>query len=203
LLSDTLIGAILEQAGLDEDVVHMTMKVSKPYGEVVLGFSCLDAAERCVAHFEGCEWGQPVWAQMTNLPEVAPAWVGMSAEAQAFTPMFFGWDAAAMQAPVDTGEGWGYGDPLAIYSSEADAVSDVDTPGSVLSAAAAAWAPGTTILTAGASEFVPGALCVGVGAGSNGAKAAPRPAVSDTSTEVSEWEEDRESNRPAECAASA
>lgn len=56
-----------------EDVVHMTMKVSKPYGEVVLGFSCLDAAERCVAHVEGCEWGQPVWAQMTNLPEALGA----------------------------------------------------------------------------------------------------------------------------------
>jgi hypothetical protein len=56
--------AVLQQAGLESDVVNSQPKAGKPCGEVLLTLSGGDAAKRCVQHFQGRTW-DPSGAKVT------------------------------------------------------------------------------------------------------------------------------------------
>jgi len=56
LLTEDCMEAILQQAGLDEDVSEIKISKGSPCGEVFLTFGNADAAELCISHFNGRHW---------------------------------------------------------------------------------------------------------------------------------------------------
>jgi len=58
LLTDLMMEAVLQQAGLDSCVTSFTAKPGKPVGEATINFSNHMAAEQCMSHFTDCLWGQ-------------------------------------------------------------------------------------------------------------------------------------------------
>jgi hypothetical protein len=70
ILSEPMVLAMLQQAGLLEEVVTFSTCEGDPCGEAHVSFSSVDSALRCVYHFEGCQWdasGTEVTAKMTAL----------------------------------------------------------------------------------------------------------------------------------------
>jgi hypothetical protein len=56
LLVDSCLEAILQQAGLQNDVASFSTKRGSPCGEAVVVLSSADAAQRCVKHFDKRRW---------------------------------------------------------------------------------------------------------------------------------------------------
>jgi len=70
ILSEPMMLAMLQQAGLLEEVITFSTCEGDPCGEAHVSFSSVDAALRCVYHFESCQWdasGKEVIAKMTPL----------------------------------------------------------------------------------------------------------------------------------------
>jgi len=70
ILSEPMVLAMLQQAGLLEEVIRFSTCEGDPCGEVQVSFSSVDAALRCVYHFKGCQWnasGTEVTTKMTPL----------------------------------------------------------------------------------------------------------------------------------------
>lgn len=97
ILSEPMMEAVLQQAGLDSAVVGFTMKSGKPCGEATVTFSCPIAAERCATHFTGCQWDQSGREVQTRIVDLtskdkqtskparkATSWAPSPAEAAAF-----------------------------------------------------------------------------------------------------------------------
>eukprot|EP00929_Paragymnodinium_shiwhaense_P009527 TRINITY_DN113732_c0_g1_i1.p1 TRINITY_DN113732_c0_g1~~TRINITY_DN113732_c0_g1_i1.p1 ORF type:complete len:412 (+),score=83.92 TRINITY_DN113732_c0_g1_i1:118-1236(+) len=57
VLSDAMMEAMLEQAGVDNCVVKFATQHGTPNGTAVITLSQRNSAERCARHFEGCKWG--------------------------------------------------------------------------------------------------------------------------------------------------
>jgi len=60
LLSAAMMEAVIDQADLGAEVTAFTFQKSRREQgsrEVVIGFACLQAAEQCVKHFDGCQFG--------------------------------------------------------------------------------------------------------------------------------------------------
>jgi len=171
LLTQAFMEAILEQAGFGEEVVGLSTRVCKPCGEAVVGFASATIAARCAAHFQGCVWseaGKGVTAKVISVgaSDNAPSTLAKP-KLSAAAPAFKPMRSDPL--PVETGGAW--------YSSEASTpTTDAETPCSRMSAAA--------------PEFVPGAE------GGSKAKVKVIGAVSDTSTEVSESEDEKDSRWP-------
>eukprot|EP00405_Crypthecodinium_cohnii_P042988 CAMPEP_0206566392 /NCGR_PEP_ID=MMETSP0325_2-20121206/24636_1 /ASSEMBLY_ACC=CAM_ASM_000347 /TAXON_ID=2866 /ORGANISM="Crypthecodinium cohnii, Strain Seligo" /LENGTH=338 /DNA_ID=CAMNT_0054069423 /DNA_START=34 /DNA_END=1050 /DNA_ORIENTATION=- len=69
LLSQMMLEAILQQAGLVGTIVQWDMKTGKTSGDVVFGFDRELQALQCVHHFSGCQWdpsGPPVTAKVIS-----------------------------------------------------------------------------------------------------------------------------------------
>lgn len=56
LLTEVMLEAVLEQAGLDDDVISMVPRTGKPSGHVLVTLSSFEMVERCVRHFNGRQW---------------------------------------------------------------------------------------------------------------------------------------------------
>lgn len=70
ILSEPMMEAVLQQAGL-EGVLLFSTEAGKPCGEALVSFTSREAAEKCAAHFHGCQWdpsGREVTAEVI-LPE--------------------------------------------------------------------------------------------------------------------------------------
>jgi hypothetical protein len=70
ILSEPMVLAMLQQAGLLGEIITFSTCEGDPCGEAHVSFSSVDAALRCVYHFEGCQWdasGIEVCAKMTPL----------------------------------------------------------------------------------------------------------------------------------------
>mmetsp|Transcript_57316 Transcript_57316/g.136243 ORF Transcript_57316/g.136243 Transcript_57316/m.136243 type:complete len:300 (-) Transcript_57316:192-1091(-) len=73
LLTHGTLQAILEQAGLDKDVLECRCREGQTTGEVLLQVRTWDAANSCIAHFDGCQWdksGTNVSARVVPMQEV-------------------------------------------------------------------------------------------------------------------------------------
>jgi len=71
LLSGMMLQVVFEEAGL-HDVVSSTPTCGHLVGAVVVAFSTLASAERCVRHFAGCQWdasGATVTAELQTFEE--------------------------------------------------------------------------------------------------------------------------------------
>lgn len=68
LLSNAMLEAILEEANV-KDVVGFKAEPGRPTGQVSVFFSSKVAAQKCEAHFKGCQWhpSGPVKIQLTVL----------------------------------------------------------------------------------------------------------------------------------------
>mmetsp|Transcript_48579 Transcript_48579/g.125218 ORF Transcript_48579/g.125218 Transcript_48579/m.125218 type:complete len:447 (-) Transcript_48579:517-1857(-) len=190
LLTDLMMEAVLQQAGLDSCVTGFSLKPGKPVGEAIISFSSRMAAEHCMTHFSGCQWdqsGKGVSARVISSGQEKPAAkaskkpaAGLSAKATAWEP----WQMDG-QAPV-----------LAFEQSRPDtAISllSADTPEFQPMLQAQPF-PSSTTLSAKAPEFVPGKQPQAM----NDVEAVPTPGVleprgvsSDTSTEVGESEDEK------------
>lgn len=62
---------MLEQAGVDDDLISCDFQAGEGGGEALLTFANWEAAEQCVKHFHGCQWdsaGRPVTAEFGPAP---------------------------------------------------------------------------------------------------------------------------------------
>lgn len=60
LLNEVMLEVVIEQAGFEAEVTGFTFQKGmrgEKNREVILGFTSYFAAERCLAHFDGCQWG--------------------------------------------------------------------------------------------------------------------------------------------------
>jgi len=76
LLSRAMLQVVLQQAGFELEVRFLRSRVGEPCGEVLVGFAHRATAERCAAHFRGCQWdasGTPVSARLLTPPPPRPA----------------------------------------------------------------------------------------------------------------------------------
>eukprot|EP00411_Alexandrium_monilatum_P123909 CAMPEP_0175634222 /NCGR_PEP_ID=MMETSP0097-20121207/1058_1 /TAXON_ID=311494 /ORGANISM="Alexandrium monilatum, Strain CCMP3105" /LENGTH=414 /DNA_ID=CAMNT_0016939809 /DNA_START=5 /DNA_END=1250 /DNA_ORIENTATION=+ len=64
ILSEPMMLAMLQQAGLEGDVVNFSTEEGQPCGEARIAFLSFQAALRCVRHVEGCHW-DPSGAEVT------------------------------------------------------------------------------------------------------------------------------------------
>lgn len=90
LLTEVMLEAVFQQAGLE--LLHFTVKNDK----VLVHFENQINAQKCVAHFSGCQWdksGTLVTAEMISPEDAKPSFgtaangsKGLSAEAPAFQP---------------------------------------------------------------------------------------------------------------------
>jgi hypothetical protein len=96
LLTEVMMEAILEQAGLD-NVSAFTTKTGKPTGSAVVTFSSFEMVERCLRHFHCRQWdpsgtvvGVNILSVTGHQPEAAKqdaaAGGRLSAKAQKFEP---------------------------------------------------------------------------------------------------------------------
>lgn len=207
LLSEPMMDAILQQAGVDESATGFTVKRGKPCGEAVLFFSCELAAHQCLAHFEACQWGSKSGEQ------VAAVLVGPPADCTDALPLVpLSEEASAVDEEVETmmfTEAWQAAGALTCQpffpSWEASAACKDPSSSRRLSAAAPAWVPQqrqacqAASLSANAPAFVPAAL------GEEHVKkvspkarhsAAAGGASSDASTEVGESEGEEANDSP-------
>jgi len=70
ILSEPMFLAMLQQAGFLKEVITFSTREGDPCGEAHVSFWSVDAALRCVYHFEGCQWdasGTEVTAKMISL----------------------------------------------------------------------------------------------------------------------------------------
>jgi len=186
LLTEPMMEAILEQAGLEYAVVDFTTKTGRPCGEVTVGFSCELAAQRCISHFQQCQWdqsGKQVSAEL--IESKAAAW-----PFEADLPMF---DAAAQEVDFAAFRQMLEADVAGVFSSEASSHSSADASTSTgLSAEAPVWVPGNS-LSAEAAPFVPGCLNEEKALSRKSGMSKRRPgAGSDTSTEIGESEDEKD-----------
>eukprot|EP00931_Biecheleriopsis_adriatica_P046992 TRINITY_DN27058_c0_g1_i1.p1 TRINITY_DN27058_c0_g1~~TRINITY_DN27058_c0_g1_i1.p1 ORF type:complete len:394 (+),score=96.44 TRINITY_DN27058_c0_g1_i1:133-1182(+) len=109
LLSEAMLEAIFEQAGLEGKYSQFNINGGKSSSEVVVRFPSMAAAEQCLVHFSGCHWDKtgPVTAELIPaLNAVAPASAPLqaagsgelSADAPAFEPGSF--SGFSVEAPV-------------------------------------------------------------------------------------------------------
>jgi len=80
LLSEAMLEAVLQQAGLDGHHVGFNMKGGKNTGEVIVKFSSMFSAQRCVLHFEGCQWDKSGTAVTTEILPPSDDTTKMAAE---------------------------------------------------------------------------------------------------------------------------
>eukprot|EP00927_Polykrikos_kofoidii_P040693 TRINITY_DN3473_c0_g2_i1.p1 TRINITY_DN3473_c0_g2~~TRINITY_DN3473_c0_g2_i1.p1 ORF type:complete len:339 (-),score=31.62 TRINITY_DN3473_c0_g2_i1:570-1544(-) len=69
LLTDSMMSAVLEQAGLEDGLEGFTVFPEQSCGEVIVTLSSLAACDMCVRHFSGCHWhpsGKPVTATILS-----------------------------------------------------------------------------------------------------------------------------------------
>lgn len=69
MLSDVMMEAMLEQAGLDVSALSFDLRTGRPRGQAIVTFSSRRLAEQCSRHFHGCPWGPagaPVTAQIVS-----------------------------------------------------------------------------------------------------------------------------------------
>jgi hypothetical protein len=70
ILSQTMMEAVLQQAGLDESILDIKLQVGKPCGKALVTYTSLQVVERCIRHFYGCQWdasGTPVHAEVVSV----------------------------------------------------------------------------------------------------------------------------------------
>jgi len=67
LLSEAMLEAVLQQAGLDDEHNGFTVRGGKNTGEVLVKLSSMFAAQRCVLHFDGCQWDKSGAAVTTEI----------------------------------------------------------------------------------------------------------------------------------------
>jgi hypothetical protein len=96
ILSTAMMGAVLQQARLEDQVVRFSTTLGKTLGEVQLTLVSAEAVDLCVAHFHGCRWnssGSTVAARIIPPSDVAiPSNIKretLSAEAPVFVPAWF------------------------------------------------------------------------------------------------------------------
>jgi hypothetical protein len=56
LLTEVMLEAVLEQAGVDDDVISIVPRTGKPSGHALVTLSSFEMVERCVRHFNGRQW---------------------------------------------------------------------------------------------------------------------------------------------------
>jgi len=100
LLSELMLEAVFQQAGLDCNLGFSIGGAKSPKDAVTVRFSSMLDAQRCVVHFQGCQWDKSGAAVTTEVipPAVGPKWPssanskeeegpkGMSADAPVFQP---------------------------------------------------------------------------------------------------------------------
>eukprot|EP00428_Durinskia_dybowskii_P034778 CAMPEP_0170277660 /NCGR_PEP_ID=MMETSP0116_2-20130129/38823_1 /TAXON_ID=400756 /ORGANISM="Durinskia baltica, Strain CSIRO CS-38" /LENGTH=431 /DNA_ID=CAMNT_0010528949 /DNA_START=56 /DNA_END=1346 /DNA_ORIENTATION=+ len=152
LLSPVMVEAILHQAALFDDVVVGYSITKKPRAGVTVSLSCELAAQRCPAHFRGCQWGES--------PESLVAEIVMLETPEALAARAAQWPGAALEeelAMLALQAEWG-----AAFLEEGDLPEEASPkPAAILSALSAeapAWEPSPSRLTAAAPAFVPGAV---------------------------------------------
>jgi len=115
LMSQAMLEAMLQQAGLDGMFSNLTVHAGRPYGQVHVNFASAIPAQRCVNHFQGCQWdksGPAVCAQIVppavplpklqsiakkqGKPNVDVKQITLSANAPSFEPS---WVALSAEAP--------------------------------------------------------------------------------------------------------
>jgi len=114
ILTKVMMEAVFQQAGFDGYLKEFTIQAGKA-GEVVAKFADQLAAQRCVAHFSGCQWdnksGAVVTAELVPPRETKPskhlkkkalasASNEMSAEAPAFQPSSMAPYEFSAEAPI-------------------------------------------------------------------------------------------------------
>lgn len=80
LCSKAYLETAMEQAGLEDDLVSCEAWKGETHGNAAGFFKTLQAATKCVAHFNGCRWdikGPPVSASLATLVPVRPASPGI------------------------------------------------------------------------------------------------------------------------------
>lgn len=179
ILSEPMMLATIQQAGLEGDVLHFSTHEGQPCGEARLAFSSFQAALRCSRHFEGCHW-DPSGKAVTVSME--PSIESMSGQV---------WEAAAalaganeMEQPPDDAkhlraEAPAFKPVLADIAEENQAVG----PRARLSAAAPAFVP--AVAPAAEAQAASASLGTAVAsAPTGGAPGAKLGVSSDTSTEM-------------------
>uniref|UniRef100_A0A7S1L2R3 RRM domain-containing protein n=1 Tax=Alexandrium catenella TaxID=2925 RepID=A0A7S1L2R3_ALECA len=68
ILSEPMMSAVLQQAGLEGCVLSFSTEEGQPCGEAHIAMMSFQAAVRCVQHFEGCHW-DPSGAEVTTKTE--------------------------------------------------------------------------------------------------------------------------------------
>lgn len=228
LLSSVMMEAILQQAGLhDDEVVGFSTEIGKTTGEASVSFVSESAANRCIAHFRGCKWdqsGRGVTAKLVHLaaPAKAAGQVQMAVarwQRKAWQDVASSMPAAQSSSLYDTApQDFNL---LALqqmmevsmrYLSEA---SSQDVPFSAMSVAAPAWVPtpaalqGAAAAATQAPAFIPGMLSVREleEATRKGAAAGParkaNGAGSETSTELGDSEDEKDSPKTLQAVAAA
>mmetsp|Transcript_18022 Transcript_18022/g.45480 ORF Transcript_18022/g.45480 Transcript_18022/m.45480 type:complete len:379 (+) Transcript_18022:30-1166(+) len=186
LLSEPMMEAILQQAGLDSAAAGFKTKPGKPCGEATVTFSCPIAAERCVTHFMGCQWDQSGTAVKTKVVELG------SKDKQTAKQGFD--DAFACQYMMD----------MAALGLDPSFFAALPHGGILADAAAATTfggqAPSLSALSAEASMFVPAARRsdgkVAKGRRRKTSALSEKCIGSDTSTEVGESDAEDEKGGP-------
>jgi len=111
ILSDAMMEATLQQAGLEEFVSSIDAEPGKYSGQALVTLTSLDAAMQCICHFQGRRWGgltvsaafMPLRRTSKPLSADAPAFVPSSvlaAEAPAFIPATMTTSTALKEKPV-------------------------------------------------------------------------------------------------------
>lgn len=68
LCNEACIEAILDQAGLEDQLVSCDVQQGSHGGEAVLHLSSWNAANQAVRHFQGCRWGSSLTAELGPAP---------------------------------------------------------------------------------------------------------------------------------------
>lgn len=144
-----MIGAVLEQAGLEDAVLDVSTRPGKPCGDATVSLCSVLAAEQCAQHFQGCQWdpsGATVNVRLLSSPpsaekrprsiaaaakEAKERLSGLSAKAPVFQPRLQ--EALAIAAPQKLRPHLGSSDA----STEAGEASEPeDEPGDAAAASA-------------------------------------------------------------------
>mmetsp|Transcript_33497 Transcript_33497/g.92556 ORF Transcript_33497/g.92556 Transcript_33497/m.92556 type:complete len:344 (-) Transcript_33497:152-1183(-) len=153
ILSDDMLWAVFEQAGLEENVLDFVGRAGSSCGEVVVTLSSPWAVAECVRHFQGCNWDKysaaievevlplehssTLHAEVKTETEVQPC----SFKARALAPA----QQEALTLRHGAAKGLSFNAPVFV-------------PGVVIADAKAAWSSDAPAFVGSSPAFVPGAI---------------------------------------------